>query len=109
MIRHHFINGVERLCLQAVGKSVSQVTHVACLAQLKGYGTFERIKNDVLKMPVIDRNTLQYLGEAPKVRLTIKIRRSADFVEKIAVECGADLEQYSESEAKAKGLVLQTD
>jgi len=93
LIRHHFIHNSANICLQALGGSVHQLTHVACLVHLKGYATYKKIKNDHITVPLADKHTGCHLGLVKKVRLTIKIQRTDDFFKKISAETGVEHKQ----------------
>jgi hypothetical protein len=79
LIRYHFVNNSDNLCLQALGLSCPNLVHVASLVTMKGYAKYKRIKNDHITVPVADSRTGNHMGLIKKVRLTIKLQRSDDF------------------------------
>ena len=54
LIRYHFMQNSDNLCLQSLGLSTPNLVHVACLIKLKGYARQKKIKNDHITIPVID-------------------------------------------------------
>ncbi len=54
LIRYHFLNHSDNICLQALGLSSTNLVQVACLVTMKGYASYKRIKNDHLTVPVAD-------------------------------------------------------
>ena len=53
---------------------------------MKGYGEFKKIKNDVLTVPERFSKQDLKLNNVKKVRLTVKITKSADFDKVISNE-----------------------
>ncbi|CDW86043.1 UNKNOWN [Stylonychia lemnae] len=81
LIRHHFSKSDDgdTLSLQSLGHSCQNLVYVACLVTMKGYAFYKKIKNDHLSVPVADSKTGAHLGLLKKVRLTVKLTKSADF------------------------------
>jgi hypothetical protein len=76
----------DTIVLQALGQGCQNLVFVAALVTLKGYAEYKRIKNDHISVPVIDSTTGEHLKFMKKVRLTVKLRRAANFREIIQSE-----------------------
>lgn len=94
MIRYHFLHNSEQLCLQALGLSSTNLVQVACLATLKGYAQYKKIKNDHITVPIADSKTGKHVGLMKKVRLSVKLRKAEDFL-KILQEESAQAIQFN--------------
>lgn len=56
------------------------------MVTLKGYATYKRIKNDHLVVPIADSYTGKHVGLMKKVRLSVKLKRSENFLKMIEDE-----------------------
>ena len=87
LIRYHFIKSDEPLLsLQALGSSCQNLIYTSCLLTMKGYAKYKRIKNDHLSVPIADSKTGDHIGLIKKVRLTVKLIKSENFLQLVEQE-----------------------
>jgi hypothetical protein len=96
LVRHHFLNNSDKIELQALGLSCTQLISVACLLNLRGYATYKKIKNDHLTVPVIKERTGDQIGLIKRVRLTVKLRKAEGFNQKVLMEDEMKYQYYGQ-------------